>query len=65
MGIMKKSRYNGHVILNLLLKYRINLENEGREGWIMFWLFQVSLSQAQYAELQTEEAKHEETFLAI
>ena len=53
------------MILNLLFEYIINLETEGREGWIMFWLFQVSLSQAQYAELQTEEAKHEATFLAL
>jgi hypothetical protein len=65
MSIMRKSRYNGHVNLNILFKYSINLENEGREGWIMFWLFQVSLSQAQYAELQTEEASHEATFLAV
>ena len=60
MVIMRKSRYNGHLILKHLFKYIINLETEGREGWIMFWLFQVSLSQAKYEELQTEEA----TFLA-
>ena len=66
MVILRKSRYIViDVILIVFLKYIIDLETEGGEWWIMFWLLQISLSCAEYEKLQTEEEKQEASILAV
>ena len=57
MDILRKLRYNIYNSLDLVFKYIIDLETEGRKRWIVFWLFQVPLSQNQYEDLQTEGAR--------